>query len=66
MLDESLHPRGPELPSGSCATRSVTPYGTSSAYDIMISDCLWHVYRMIGKLTARVYVLGRAPRVPAA
>ena len=27
------------------------------AYDIMLSDCLWHIYRMIGKLTARVYVL---------
>lgn len=31
-------------------------YG-SAAYDIMLSDCLWHVYRMIGKLSARVYLL---------
>jgi ubiquinone/menaquinone biosynthesis C-methylase UbiE len=26
-------------------------------YDIMLGDCLWHVYRMIGKLSGRVYVL---------
>jgi SAM-dependent methyltransferase len=28
-----------------------------SAYDIMLADCLWHVYHMVGKLSARVYVL---------
>lgn len=27
------------------------------AYDIMLGDCLWHVYRMIGKLSPRLYVL---------
>jgi SAM-dependent methyltransferase len=27
------------------------------AYDTMLADCLWHVYHMIGKLRARVYVL---------
>jgi SAM-dependent methyltransferase len=27
------------------------------AYDMMLGDCLWHVYAMIGKLTRRVYVL---------
>ena len=27
------------------------------AYDIMLADCLWHVYRMIGKLSGRVYLL---------
>ena len=27
------------------------------AYDIMLGDCLWHVYRMIGKLGPRAYVL---------
>ncbi len=31
-----------------------------AAYDIMLADCLWHVYRMIGKLSGRVYVLSRA------
>jgi SAM-dependent methyltransferase len=29
------------------------------AYDIMLADCLWHIYHMIGKLSARVYVLSR-------
>jgi len=27
------------------------------AYDIMLGDCLWHIYRMIGKLGPRVYLL---------
>jgi SAM-dependent methyltransferase len=27
------------------------------AYEIKLADCLWHVYRMIGKLTGRVYLL---------
>ncbi len=27
------------------------------AYDIAVGDCLWHVYRMIGKLGPRVYLL---------
>jgi hypothetical protein len=27
------------------------------AYEIMLSDCLWHVYRLLGKLSARVYLL---------
>jgi SAM-dependent methyltransferase len=34
-----------------------------AAYDMMLGDCLWHVYAMIGKLTRQVYVLtapGRA------
>ncbi len=26
-------------------------------YDIKLGDCLWHVYRMIGKLSGRVYLL---------
>jgi SAM-dependent methyltransferase len=29
------------------------------AYDVMLADCLWHVYRPLGKLDARVYVLSR-------
>jgi SAM-dependent methyltransferase len=45
--------------------RYTARYG-ASAYDIMLGDCLWHVYRMIGKLTGRVYALSRAPRDPAA
>ena len=31
------------------------------AYDIMLADCFWHVYRMIGKLSGRIYLL----RTPA-
>ena len=30
-----------------------------AAYDLMLGDCLWHVYAMIGKLSRRVYVLSR-------
>jgi SAM-dependent methyltransferase len=33
-------------------------YGPA-AYDMLMSDCLWHVYAMIGKLTRRAYVLTR-------
>ena len=29
------------------------------AYEIMLGDCLWHVYAMIGKLERRVYLLSR-------
>jgi ubiquinone/menaquinone biosynthesis C-methylase UbiE len=29
------------------------------AYDLMLADCHWHVYRLLGKLDARVYVLSR-------
>lgn len=36
--------------------RYIAKFGRS-AYDIMLGDCLWHVYRMIGKLSARVYLL---------
>jgi SAM-dependent methyltransferase len=36
--------------------RYIARFGRA-AYDIMLSDCLWHVYRMIGKLSGRVYLL---------
>jgi SAM-dependent methyltransferase len=26
-------------------------------YDIKLGDCLWHIYRMIGKLSGRIYLL---------
>jgi SAM-dependent methyltransferase len=38
--------------------RYVGPFG-QAAYDIMLGDSLWHIYRMIGKLSPRVYVLAR-------
>ncbi len=39
--------------------RYVEQFG-QAAYDIMLGDCYWHIYRLIGKLSARIYVM-RAP-----
>lgn len=36
--------------------RYINAYG-QSAYEIKLADCLWHVYRMIGKLSPRIYLL---------
>jgi SAM-dependent methyltransferase len=36
--------------------RFVRRYGQEN-YNIALGDCLWHVYRLIGKLSDRVYVL---------
>ena len=36
--------------------RYASRYGRG-AYDIMLGECLWHIYRMIGKLRPRVYLL---------
>ncbi len=33
------------------------PAGVHDAFDIKLGDCLWHIYRMIGKLSSRVYLL---------
>ncbi len=33
-------------------------FGTA-AYDVMLGDCRWHVYRMMGKLAGRIDVLQR-------
>ncbi|MEX0800060.1 MAG: class I SAM-dependent methyltransferase [Dehalococcoidia bacterium] len=41
--------------------RYIARFGRA-AYDIMLGDCLWHVYGMIGKLTASVYLLTAAER----
>lgn len=38
--------------------RYIAKFGRT-AYDIMLGDCLWHIYRMIGKLSGRVYLLRR-------
>jgi SAM-dependent methyltransferase len=35
------------------------------AYEMMLGDCLWHVYAMIGKLTRRVYLLADGCHEPA-
>jgi hypothetical protein len=37
--------------------RYIAQFG-QAAYDIKLGDAFWHVYRMIGKLSNRVYVLG--------
>lgn len=39
--------------------RYIARFGQTN-YDIMLSDCFWHIYRMIGKLSPRVYLLARA------
>lgn len=38
--------------------RYVAEFGPA-AYEIMLGDCLWHVYGMIGKLSRQVYLLTR-------
>jgi 2-polyprenyl-3-methyl-5-hydroxy-6-metoxy-1,4-benzoquinol methylase len=40
--------------------RYIAQFG-QAAYDIMLGDCLWHIYRMIGKLSPRIYLLSVAP-----
>jgi SAM-dependent methyltransferase len=36
--------------------RYIARFGRAN-YDIKLGDCLWHIYRMIGKLSGRVYLL---------
>jgi SAM-dependent methyltransferase len=36
--------------------RYIARFGQQN-YDIKLGDCLWHIYRMIGKLSGRVYLL---------
>jgi SAM-dependent methyltransferase len=36
--------------------RYIARFGQTN-YDIMLSDCFWHIYRMMGKLVSRIYVL---------
>lgn len=38
--------------------RYVAQFGPA-AYEIMLADCLWHVYAMIGKLERRAYLLSK-------
>jgi hypothetical protein len=38
--------------------RYIVEFG-QAAYEIMLGDCLWSVYGMIGKLNRRVYVLSK-------
>lgn len=41
----------------------VARYGKEN-YDIMLGDCLWHVYAMIGKLTRRALVVRKPCHLP--
>jgi SAM-dependent methyltransferase len=36
--------------------RYITRFGQEN-YEIKLGDCLWHIYRMIGKLSGRIYLL---------
>jgi SAM-dependent methyltransferase len=36
--------------------RYIAQFG-QDAYNIMLGDCYWHVYQLLGKLTYRIYVL---------
>ncbi len=36
--------------------RYIARFGKEN-YDIKLGDCLWHIYRMIGKLSSRIYLL---------
>jgi SAM-dependent methyltransferase len=44
--------------------RYIARFGKEN-YDIKLADCLWHVYRMIGKLSSRVYVLSAPAQLTA-
>jgi SAM-dependent methyltransferase len=39
--------------------RYIARFGKEN-YDIKLGDCLWHIYRMIGKLAGRMYLLSAA------
>jgi SAM-dependent methyltransferase len=43
--------------------RYIARFGKQN-YDIKLGDCLWHIYRMIGKLSGRIYLLS-APGEPS-
>jgi ubiquinone/menaquinone biosynthesis C-methylase UbiE len=36
--------------------RYISQFGQGN-YDIALGDCLWHIYRMIGKFSGRIYLL---------
>jgi hypothetical protein len=38
--------------------RYIAQFGRAN-YEVMLGDCLWHVYAMIGKISRRAYVLTR-------
>jgi SAM-dependent methyltransferase len=44
--------------------RYVRHFGLDN-YEVKLADCLWHVYRLLGKLSGRIYVLSTATAAPA-
>jgi len=44
--------------------RYIARFGREN-YDIKLGDCLWHIYRMIGKLSSRIYLLSAPEAAPA-
>ena len=42
-------------------SRYIGQFGQAN-YDIALADCLWHIYRMIGKLSPRIYLLSAGSR----
>ena len=60
LVEERQHSASRKLLHASRLQRNrasyVERYG-QAAYDMMLGDCLWHVYAMIGKLERRVYLL---------
>ncbi len=38
--------------------RYISKYGPEM-YRLMVADCMWHIFRMIGKLSGRIYLLSK-------
>jgi hypothetical protein len=47
------------LATGNAKCRSSTKQVWPRQHDIALGDCLWHVYRLIGKLSDRIYLLSK-------
>jgi SAM-dependent methyltransferase len=45
------------------AARYIGRFG-QAAYEIMLGDCLWHIYAQIGKLSRRIYLLSSPHPAP--
>jgi len=43
-------------PAAARPGRYIEQFGAAN-YDIALGDCRWHIYRMIGKLSGRIYLL---------
>lgn len=63
-IEEQSHKAGRLLLHASRLLRDPDPYverfGRRNV-EIKLGDCLWHVYRLLGKLSGRIYVLEKPP-----